>query len=315
MCAARKQLLLVAVALCFAALAIDKTIATIESEAVNESATKASDQQDLQELTSKSLPANHRMESPEAAVDTATGEARSVPSARAGRQYDANSLSASGTGTYAAISGDTGASYGLGSPLSGGAGYAAVGATSGGGGSNYLNDYSLPNGYPSNNAGGGLYAHEHMSGIARGYTQPPPPMGPPHMGGPFSSMFAPSLSSSFSPGGPMFPLMSKGFDVAEIVCTAVAVAIGAVIIGAPFVLLYLFVMSQVNGGNGGPNIGPSGGAISLTGPTSSTNVSGRKKRQTSFPEALLRQLSPLMNNEQVANTFKMLMNSIAKYQP
>lgn len=117
-------------------------------------------------------------------------------------------------------------------------------------------------------------------------------------------------------GGGLFPMMgAKGFDIAEVVCTAIAVAIGAVIVGAPFILLYLFVMNQMNGnGVGGLGGTGPGGSISLTGPSASTTVNGRKKRHTSFSEALFMQLSPLINNEQVANTFKTLMKSIAKYQ-
>lgn len=255
---------------------------------------------------SKSLPSNHRMDASE---DESTSPVRSANiSSRKGRQYD-GSLSSSGTGNYASVSGD-GAAYVAQVPVSGTNNY---GASSGSIGANYSpNDLSA--------AYHGTY-HDPLT-MARGY---PSPMNPLHhpaagyaspIGGPSSSMFglSPPMGSGGLLSSSMFPLMSKGFDVSEVVCSAIAVAVGAVIVGAPFILLYLFIMNQMGGGNGGPGLGPSGGAISLTGPTSSTTVSGRKKRHTSLPEALFKQLSPLVNNEQVANTFKVLMNSIAKYQ-
>lgn len=257
----------------------------------------------INEDSSKTLPANHRMD-PE--VEEKVAVKTKPSSGRQSRQYD-GPMSASSSGNYAAISGDGGA-YVAQVPLTG---------TNYGPGSSPANSYA-------NELSGSAYHpnvyHDPMS-LARGYSAQMSPLhhpsvagySPAPLGGPISSIFS---AGPFGGGGllssSMFPLMSKGFDVSEIVCTAVAVAIGAVIIGAPFILIYLFVMNQMN--NSGPNGGPSGGAISLTGPTSSTTVSGRKKRQTSLPEALFKQLSPLVNNEQVASTFKALMSSIAKYQ-
>lgn len=263
--------------------------------------------------------ANHRMDiGVQEGSENASLDALPIKmSTRQSRQYDP-AMSATSTGSYAAVAADGGAYVTGGqSPTSSG-GYA--GTSSNGVGSNYANEmsgaylssvyhdplsinqgYPAPRGYPTQPTGP-LYGNSMLNYPA------------PHNYNPISSMFAPSpagglLSSS------MLPLMGgKGFEVSEIICTAIAVAVGAVIVGAPFILLYLFFMNQMNGSGGPGGMGPSGGAISLTGPTSSTTVNGRKKRNTSLPEALFKQLSPLVNNEQVASTFKALMNSIAKYQ-
>lgn len=247
---------------------------------------------------SKSIPANHRSSDTEESADST--KSNKLFSGRRSRQYD-GSLGTSSTGNFASISGD-GAAYVAQMPMgssnyassSGGASYAAGDMSSPYHSSAYHDPLSMARGYPAQ-----PYSPIHHQA---GY---PSPMSP------LSSMFSSSLGTN-PLSSSMFPLMSKGFDVSEIVCTAIAVAIGAVIVGAPFILIYLFVMNQMNGG--GPNMGPSGGAISLTGPSSSTNTSGRKKRHTSLPEALMKQLGPLVNSEQVASTFKMLMNSIARYQ-
>lgn len=246
----------------------------------------------------KNLLSNHRTDSEDAEKE----EFKGLPPSniRHSRQYDAP-ISSSSSGNYAAVSGDSGA-YVAQVPLTG-TNY-GPGSSSGG---SYAND--LANAYHPN-----IY-HDPIS-LARGYSAGVGPMHhnaaayPPPYGG--SSIFSAGGAGSGLLSSSMFPLMSKGLDLSEIVCTAVAVAIGAVVIGAPFILIYLFVMNQMNGN--GPSMGPSGGSISLTGPTSSTNVSGRKKRQISWPEALFKQLNPLVDHEQVANTFKALMNSIAKYQ-
>lgn len=248
---------------------------------------------------------------------------KSDASTRNARQYD-GPLSTSSTGNYAALSGDSGAYVGGSGMPSLNAGYGSAGASAGGI-SAYAGDPMGSNMY-SSSAGAGPY-HDQFSLAGRaaagypgmhnagGYQQamqslPPGSFGG-GAGGPLSGMFSGAGGGLLSSSG--FPLMAKGFDLAEIVCTAVAVAIGAVIVGAPFILLYLFVMNQMQG-NGPSAIGPSGGAISLTGPSSSTTVTGRKKRHTSLSEALFRQLSPLVNTEQVAQTFKVLMNSLAKYE-
>lgn len=136
-----------------------------------------------------------------------------------------------------------------------------------------------------------------------------------HSSSAYSSASHPYYGSSMAATSPSwsssFPLLSSGFGISEIACVAVAVVIGAIVLGGPFILLYLFMMNQMNGGLGQP--GGQQGAVSLTGPTSSTTVNGRKKRQASLSEALFNQLSPLINNEQVLFTFKGLINSLAKY--
>lgn len=261
--------------------------------------------QDKNNVEDSSIPVNHRMEGDE---NLSPSKPVLKANSRQSRQYD-TPISASGSGSYASISGD-GAAYVGQMPISstnyvGSSSNPSLGAT------NYVNDLS------------GAYqsaAYDPISMVRASYPTSPmaasglhhPAGYPSSFGagvGPLSSMFASTMGAG---GGSMFPLMGKGFDLSEIVCTAIAVAIGAVIIGAPFILIYLFVMNQMNGN--GPSLGQNGGAISLTGPTSSTTVSGRKKRHTSLPEALFKHLSPLVNSEQVSDTFKALMKSISKYQ-
>lgn len=267
----------------------------------------------------RNLPANHRMDMSQAGQQEEQGSDRKQTSARHGRQYD-GALSASGTSSNygAAMSGDSGAyvgSFGMASPNSGYNSPAT--AASNGGMLGYTSD---PMGSSMHSPSASGSYHDQLSLAARaanyqamhaGY--PPPPPLPASFGGngPLAPMFPGGGSGLFASSG--FPLMAKGFDLAEVVCTAIAVAIGAVIIGAPFILLYLFIMNQMQG-SGSNGMGGSGGAISLTGPTSSTNVNGRKKRHTNLSEALFKQLSPFVNNEQVAQTFRALMNSLAKYQ-
>lgn len=254
------------------------------------------------------LPANHKME-----IEEFSSHSQQKQSPRRqSRQYDGTVSSSSVSSNYAAIANDAGAYIGQ-MPSSNNYVTPAYNVAA----SNYINEPSNP--YHSTSS------YHDLMALARGYSPTPsvssyPPITHhtaasslpgypglvPHTSMLHSASQLPGFSSS------MFPLMGKGFDVSEIVCTAIAVAIGAVIVGAPFILIYLFIMNQMNGGSGA--VGPNGGSISLTGPTSSTTVSGRKKRHTSLPEALFKQLSPLVNNEQVALTFKTLMNSLAKYQ-
>lgn len=289
-----------------------KSVSAIEGESetvLTENRSSSNIDNEISQI--KNVPANHRIDDSEE-IERPTLKIMQQPS-RNSRQYDAP-ISSSSSGNYAAISGDGGA-YVAQVPLTG-TNYGSSSGAGSGSSSSYAHD--LSGAYHPN-----IY-HDPIS-LARGYSASISPIhhaaaagySPPFGGGPISSMFSAGTLGNAAGGGgllsnSMFPLMSKGFDLSEIVCTAVAVAIGAVIIGAPFILIYLFVMNQMN--NNGSNMGPNGGSISLTGPTSSTNVSGRKKRQISFPEAFFKQLSPLINNEQVANTFKALMSSIAKYQ-
>ena len=268
------------------------------------------------------VPANHRMESDEPLASNATS---SASSGRQSRQYDSLGSSSAASYTQPAGSDSSGASY-LGASGSSPAmsqSAAAAAAAAYGAASADLGTYSMPSYHEPS------LMHPQQQQHARAGLQHHMAYGPaPHAhlaagGGALGPMFA---GATGGPGGLLagsapFPLMAKGFDLAEIVCTAIAVAIGAVIVGAPFILLYLFVMNQMQGGGGGGPLGGlgggpgagGGGSISLTGPSSSTNVSGRKKRQTSFPDVLIKQLSPLVNSEQVAQSFKMLMSALAKY--
>lgn len=123
---------------------------------------------------------------------------------------------------------------------------------------------------------------------------------------------------------------TNGFSISEIICGLVALAIGAVILGAPFFLIYLALMGNFSGS----------GTLSLTNPTSvsgaasgASQTNGRRKRQAVFDSmdmeerasrhptlanvtnSLMRQLSPFVNLKQVSMTFKHLTNAIEKYAP
>lgn len=250
---------------------------------------------------SQTLPANHRMEPLEFDSIDKLKSGQPKKASRSSRQYDSSSISASGSGNYASISGD-GAAYVGQVPIGTGAGYVSPNLASAYVGSNSAD---ISAGYHDSLARAyGPYPMQHQGPNAFGaQAHPINPIASFLSGAGHGGLFANS----------MFPLMSKGFDLSEVVCTAIAVAIGAVIVGAPFILIYLFIVNQMNSGSSS-GLNPSGGPISLTGPSSSTNVSGRKKRHTSVHEALFKQLSPLMNSEKVAQTFKILMDSMAKYQ-
>lgn len=124
-----------------------------------------------------------------------------------------------------------------------------------------------------------------------------------------------------------------GFGLSEIICSIVAIAIGAIILGAPFFLIYLALMGNFSGS----------GTLSLTNPTSgslvspaatTTTVNGRRKRLAifeqlssslnehqrlypnelgSFADSVVNHLSPFVDMHQVTNTFKRLVDSIEKY--
>lgn len=123
---------------------------------------------------------------------------------------------------------------------------------------------------------------------------------------------------------------TNGFSIGEIICGLVALTIGAVILGAPFFLIYLALMGNFSGS----------GTLSLTNPTSAsgatggaTQANGRRKRLAVFEtmnmdeqasmhpdlaavgDALVKQLSPLVDLGQVSKTFKHLIRSIEKYSP
>lgn len=121
-----------------------------------------------------------------------------------------------------------------------------------------------------------------------------------------------------------------GWGLGEIVCTLIAISIGAIILGAPFFLIYLALMGNFSGS----------GTLSLTNPTgittaggAATTVSnGRRKRlaifeqlnslseiskQSSdfgkFIDSILHQINPLVDARQVTETFKRLTESMEKY--
>lgn len=122
---------------------------------------------------------------------------------------------------------------------------------------------------------------------------------------------------------------TKGFTISEIICAVVAIAIGAVILGAPFFLIYLALMGNFSGS----------GSLSLTNPTQgsstsgggTTTVNGRRKRLAIFEQlntkldqqhasefvaladSIVGQLSPFVDLQQVSTTFKRLISSIDKY--
>lgn len=249
-------------------------------------------------------PSNHKMSIQELDHDhvelkdnSDSSKSERSTSGRRGRQYDGLMSTSSANSDYASVPGD---GYLPQSTMS--SSRSAAGYSNGGSSVGYGSDMGPPGAYPSMESS--MYQYGRSGFPSASASAMPPIHAPPVFG--THGLF----------GGGLFPMMgAKGFDIAEVVCTAIAVAIGAVIIGAPFILLYLFVMNQMNGnGAGGLSGAGPGGSISLTGPSASTTVNGRKKRHTSFPEALFMHLSPLVNNEQVVNTFKTLMKSIAKYQ-
>lgn len=280
---------------CIVLLVTLATIPTITKCAEIDEMRKENQGNNLNErIQARALPANHRMES----LDPSEKMKLSPIRTRSSRQYDPPSMTTSSTGNFASISGDA-AAYVAQVPI--------------GSGANYVSP-SGPGSYVGSSADiSGAY-HDSLARAYGSYPMQhagPSPFSQAHHMGPITSLFSGANGGLL--GNSMFPLMSKGFDLGEVVCTAIAVAIGAVIVGAPFILIYLFVMNQVNGG-ASPGLNPSGGPISLTGPSSSTNVSGRKKRHTSIHEVLFKQLSPFVDSERVAKTFKILMDSMAKYQ-
>ena len=196
----------------------------------------------------------------------------------------------------------------------------------------YKSNSALPLGYPSN-----AYS---VSSQTSGYYDR---MG--HSNGLHSSYWP---MSSFAPSSSAFPstsLMSSathalshwtnGFTIGEIVCGLVAISIGAVILGAPFFLIYLALMGNFSGS----------GTLSLTNPTAASGAAaasgsggspanGRRKRLATFEQGLtledrklaakhlnlsnlaemaLTELSPFVDLQQVSNTFKQLVRSIERH--
>lgn len=123
-----------------------------------------------------------------------------------------------------------------------------------------------------------------------------------------------------------------GFGISEILCTVVALAIGAIILGAPFFLIYLVLMGNFSGS----------GTISLANPTqtaspgasTTVNANGRRKRSIDdFRQTIIKnlakdhknsvhnllarinfdQLSPLVDAHLLMDTYKRLVRSIEKF--
>lgn len=118
-----------------------------------------------------------------------------------------------------------------------------------------------------------------------------------------------------------------GFGIAEIICSIVAIAIGAIILGAPFFLIYLALMGNFSGSGTLNLTNPTQGATPAGGAT--TTVNGRRKRLAIFEqlnslgerqhvtgsvvEAIANQISPFIDLQQVSSSFKRLVESIEKY--
>lgn len=163
-----------------------------------------------------------------------------------------------------------------------------------------------PLGYPER--AGDEYLHDFGQHQAAGW-----PLG-------FESAHHGLISSASS----MLSHWTGGFGLAEIVCGIVAVALGAVILGAPFFLIYLALMGNFSGS----------GTLSLANPMQNTTANvGRRKRAALWQQVSLKQhyhqhnrhelgglldeavgkLSPLLELDQVAKTFKILVSAIEKY--
>lgn len=139
----------------------------------------------------------------------------------------------------------------------------------------------------------GSYAHFHTANAPilpyLPPVQPPPP--PPHYYG-SHTLLASKLGT--------------GFELAEVALTIAAVAMGAVIVGAPLVLVYIFITNLVHQNQAGNMANVGGSAISLTGPSSQNQQNGRKKRAATSAAAMA-------NSEQLSRTLKHLVNAMATW--
>lgn len=108
-----------------------------------------------------------------------------------------------------------------------------------------------------------------------------------------------------------------------------ALAIGAVILGAPFFLIYLALMGNFSGSGTLSLTNPTGGATPAGGPAATAN--GRRKRLAiyeqlnslasqkhsvdfmSLAESIANRIGPHVDLQQVAATFKRLINSVEHY--
>lgn len=118
-----------------------------------------------------------------------------------------------------------------------------------------------------------------------------------------------------------------GFSITEIICGIVAIAIGAIILGAPFFLIYLALMGNFSG-SGSLSLtnpaagGAAGGAAPANGrrkrlaiyePLSSLKEGRRSAELFAMADSIVNQISPFIDVQQVANTLKRLVTSIEKY--
>lgn len=162
----------------------------------------------------------------------------------------------------------------------------------------------------------------------------PPPMpsywSSPHFSSPtgFGSGLISSASSALSH-------WTGGFGVAEIICGIIALSVGAVILGAPFFLIYLALMGNFSGSGTLSLANPTQSGMTTGGPGGSgtATINGRRKRLAIFEQAtgrlggldqphlqlsaladtVISQLSPFVDFQQVTDTFRQLVNSIEKY--
>lgn len=172
---------------------------------------------------------------------------------------------------------------------------------------------ALPLGYPTN----------------LGYERPPASSGYYDRSYPSASSYWASSGSGglMSSASSALSHWTSGFTITEIICSLVAISIGAIILGAPFFLIYLALMGNFSGS----------GTLSLTNPSqttpasggTSTTVNGRRKRLAIFEQindqqqrasefgiladSVVRQLSPFVDLQQVSATFKRLVDSMEKY--
>ena len=184
----------------------------------------------------------------------------------------------------------------------------------------YKSSPPMPLGYPTNS-----YADRHSAGSY--YDR----MAQQHVAA--STPFW-ATSPAFGTGGLMSSAShalshwTNGFSISEIICGLVALAIGAVILGAPFFLIYLALMGNFSGS----------GTLSLTNPTqasgsaggTSATVNGRRKRLAIFEplrsdeqsraseyialaDSVVSQLSPFIDLQKLSTTFKRLTDSIDKF--
>lgn len=177
--------------------------------------------------------------------------------------------------------------------------------------------HSLPVGYPTNGyerspLSGGYYDRSYMGASS-----------------------VPLWASGTTSGGLMSSATSAishwagGFSIGEIICGLVALAIGAVILGAPFFLIYLALMGNFSGSGTLSLTNPTGGATPAGGPAATAN--GRRKRLAiyeqlnslasqkhsvdfmSLAESIANRIGPHVDLQQVAATFKRLINSVEHY--